>query len=86
MKHPEEARETGDVALGFDRRVRLEFHRAKISSGGGLLRFRDLDDLRGLDDLAGGVLRTRGQVLIGCILWLAFCGSRLLVAWLDIRT
>ena len=57
MDHPEGAGATGDVRLGFDRRVRLEFHGSKMSSVGGLLLFRELDEVLGLHDIAGGVLR-----------------------------
>jgi len=57
MDHPEGASETGDARLRFDRRVRLEFHGSKISSDGGLLLFRELDEVLGLHDIAGGFLR-----------------------------
>ena len=57
MDHPEGAGETDDIRLDFDRRVRLEFHGSKISSDGGLLLFRGLDEVLGLHELAGGVLR-----------------------------
>ena len=57
MDHLEGAGKTGDVRFGFDRRVRLEVHGSKISSDGGLLLFRELDEVLGLHDLAGAVLR-----------------------------
>ena len=57
MDHREGADKTGDVRLDFDRRVRLEFHGSKISSNGGLLLFRELDEVLGLHDIAGGLLR-----------------------------
>ena len=57
MDHREGADKTGDVRLDFDRRVRLEFHGSKISSNGGLLLFRELDEVLGRHDIAGGLLR-----------------------------
>jgi len=57
MGHLEGAGETGPVRLGFDHRVRLEFHGSKISSDGGLLLFRELDEVLGLHELADSVLR-----------------------------
>jgi len=45
MDHPEGADKPGDIRLDFDRRVRLKFHGSKISSDGGLLLFRELDEV-----------------------------------------
>jgi hypothetical protein len=56
MDHSKGASETGVTRLGFDRRVRLEFHGPKISSDGGLLLFRELDEVLGLHDIAGRFL------------------------------
>jgi hypothetical protein len=57
IDHPEGASsERGDRAY-FDRRVRLEFRGAQISSVDGLLVMRELDDVLGLSDLASEALR-----------------------------
>lgn len=57
MDHPEGAHETGDGRLRFDRRVRMQFLGAQISSDDGLLVMRELDDTLGLSDLASAALR-----------------------------
>jgi hypothetical protein len=50
-----EAEGTG-LRVAFDRRLKLEFHRATVTSDAGLLAFRDLDDALGLTALAGDLL------------------------------
>ncbi len=57
MDHPEGAGKTDDARLGFDRRARVEFHGSETSSDGGLRVFRELDEVLGLHDIAGGFLR-----------------------------
>lgn len=53
---PRGARETGGGRLGFDRRARLEFRGKQLSSDGGLLVMRELDDVLRLSELASGAL------------------------------
>ena len=57
MDHREGAGAQRADRVDFDRRVRLEFRGAQISSDGGLLVMRELDDALGLSDLAAATLR-----------------------------
>ena len=48
IDHPEGE----SMKIGFDGRIKLEFHGAKVTSDGGLLTYRELDDAYGLFQLA----------------------------------
>ena len=47
---------TTDLKVEFDRRIRLQFQGAKVTSDAGLLAVRELDRALGLTDLAGSML------------------------------
>jgi hypothetical protein len=69
MDHPEGAGLQRTDGVDFDPRVRLEFRGTQLSSDGGLLVMRELDNAPGLSDLASAALRDSrtGKNTVHCL-------------------
>ena len=73
MAHPMGESKPGCLRVDFDRRLKLEFHGSQITSDGGLLAYRELDDALGLTEMAEGVFHDSRTGKNG---WHGILGSR----------
>ena len=73
------------LRLDFDRRVMLRFHGSAITSDGGLLAYRELDDVLALTTSGGERLAEARTGRTDATCWSGCCGSRYSAGWLVTR-
>jgi DDE family transposase len=78
---------TGEaLRLDFDRRLMLQFRGSVITSDGGLLAYRELDDALSLTDTAANTLADARTGKNGRHRLTGFCGKRCSGDWPATRT
>ena len=79
-------RKNGPFSLSFNSALRVEFQGARVTSDGGLILVRELDERLGLGELVDRHLSDSRRARISNCLWPICCDSRSIAAWQAMRT